>query len=86
MFDVFEACRFAVSCVFPVFGFGFGVWCVYRCGSQVIAKIDGVCSSIEPVSFEDRQALGLEIEKLEAEWVDVKAATQRVLGKKAKLA
>ena len=51
----------------------------------MISKLEVMASVLVPAPFDERWALADEVEKLEAEWADVRAASQRVLGKKAKL-
>jgi hypothetical protein len=48
-------------------------------------KVEKLSAVLEKASFDERWALAGEVEKVESEWADVRVASQRVLGKKAKL-
>ena len=48
-------------------------------------KVEKLSAVLEKASFDERWALAGEVEKVESEWSDVRVASQRVLGKRAKL-
>ena len=53
--------------------------------SQVMAKVEAVCHSLSETPRAERVALAKEVDSLSENWQDVKAATTRLLGKRAKL-